>query len=135
MLDYVPLTLSMIALLVALFSYFAMRRLERLSAEPRKASTAAIAKDETLIDDDFFQKVNEALIVSQSRMLAHHYILTEVVYDLSRTQPDHKRYIANMFERVSARMDQGAIEDEARPVTAGMRDVVARFFRTAGQRL
>ena len=57
----------MIALLVALFSYFAMRRLERLSAEPRKASTAAIAKDETLIDDDFFQKLRQMRLELQSQ--------------------------------------------------------------------
>jgi hypothetical protein len=88
-----------------------------------------------MADDDFFQKVNEALIASQSRMLAHHYILTEVVYDLARTQPAPKKYLANMFERVSARMDQTPIEEEAPPVNAAMRDVVARFFSKAGQHL
>jgi hypothetical protein len=66
---------------------------------------------------------------------ANNSILMEVVRDLARTTPDPHKYIADMFERVSARADQGAIEKEAHPVTAEFRDAISRFFLTAGKNL
>jgi hypothetical protein len=38
-----------------------------------------------------------------------------------------------MFERISARADQGPIEKEAHPVNAEFRDAISRFFVTAGK--
>jgi len=57
-------------------------------------------------------------VVGQAQALnrANNAIAMEVVRDLSRMAPDPERYIADMFERVSARADQGAIEKEAHPV-------------------
>jgi len=66
---------------------------------------------------------------------ANNSILMEVVRDLARTTPDPHKYIADMFERVSACADQGAIEKEAHPVAAEFRDAISRFFLTAGKNL
>jgi len=86
-----------------------------------------------MLEKEFVEKVHEALMVSQSRMLAHHYILAEVVINLARANSDPQQYLARMFERVSARMDQGPIEKEADPVTAETRSVIANFFSKAVQ--
>jgi hypothetical protein len=40
-----------------------------------------------------------------------------------------------MFERVSARADQGPVEKEAHPVNVEFRDVISRFFANAGKGL
>jgi hypothetical protein len=59
----------------------------------------------------------------------------EVVSDLARTQPDPHKYLARMFELISARADQGPIEKEAHPVNAEFRDAISRFFSLAGKAL
>jgi hypothetical protein len=59
----------------------------------------------------------------------------EVVRDLARITPDPRKYVADMFERVSARADLRPIEREAHPVTAEFRDAISRFFVTAGTNL
>jgi hypothetical protein len=79
--------------------------------------------------------VGEAVGQAQAFNHAHSYILMEIVRDLARTTPDPYKYLANMFERISARADQGAIEKEAHPVTVEFRDTIARFFSKAGQGL
>jgi hypothetical protein len=66
---------------------------------------------------------------------ANSYVLMEIVRDLARTQPDPHKYLAGMFERISARADQGAIEKEAHPVNAEFRDAVSSFFANAGKAL
>jgi hypothetical protein len=76
-------------------------------------------------------------VVAQAQAFnrANNSILMEVVRDLAKTTPDPHRYISDMFERVSARADQGAIEKEAHQVTAEFRDAISRFFPTAGKNL
>jgi hypothetical protein len=79
------------------------------------------------------KKMIEALGQAQAFNMAHSYILMEIVRDLARSTPDAQKYLASMFERVSARADQGPIEDEAHPVNAEFRDAISRFFARAGR--
>ena len=77
----------------------------------------------------------EALGQAQAFNRANSYILMEVVRDLARTQADPEAYLAGMFERISARADQGLIEKEAHAVNIEFRDAISRFFLTVGQNL
>ena len=77
--------------------------------------------------------VSEAVGQAQAFNRMSSYILMEIVRDLARTQPDPHKYLAGMFERISARADQGPIEKEAHPVNAEFRDAISRFFATAGK--
>jgi len=52
----------------------------------------------------------------------------EVVRDLAGATPDHDRYLASMFERVSARLDQAPIEQEQETSVANMRESIDIFF-------
>jgi hypothetical protein len=88
--------------------------------------------------DDFeeaFKAMVEAVGQAQASNLANNHILMEAVRDLARSTPDPHKYLANMFERISARADQGEIEKEAHPVNAEFRAAIARFFSKAGHKL
>src|SRR5437588_13099732 len=56
------------------------------------------------------------------------FIFMEVIRDLARMSSDPDRYLAGMFERISARADQGPIEKEAHPVNAEFRAALEQFF-------
>jgi hypothetical protein len=84
--------------------------------------------------DDFdktFQMIVESLGQAQAINHANSYILMEVVRNLARASTDPHRYLANMFERVSARADQGPIEREAHPINVEFRDAISCFFANA----
>jgi hypothetical protein len=84
-------------------------------------------------DDDYemLKEIADSLGQAQARNRANSYILMEVVRDLAKMAKDSDEYLANMFERISARADQGEIESEAHPVTAEFREVIATFFAVA----
>jgi hypothetical protein len=77
----------------------------------------------------------DAIGQTQALNRANSYILMEIVRDLARTTVDPHKYISDMFERISARADQGEIEGEAHPVSAEFRDQIARFFSKAAHGL
>ncbi len=77
--------------------------------------------------------VGEVVGQCQARNRMSSYILMEIVRDLARTQQSPRKYLADMFERISARADQGEIEKEAHPVNAEFRAAVSQFFATAGK--
>ena len=81
------------------------------------------------------KELSEVIGQAQAFNRANSAILMELVRDLARIAPDPHKYIADVFERVSARADQHPIEGEAHPVTAEFRDAVSRFFATAGTNL
>jgi hypothetical protein len=76
-------------------------------------------------------------IVGQAQALnrSNSYILMELVRDIARVQPNPQKYLADMFERISARADKGPIEKEAHPVNAEFRDAISQFFSLAGKNL
>jgi hypothetical protein len=81
------------------------------------------------------RQVHERLIVVESRAIATNAIMMEVVRVLSQSSGDPQGLLSALFEGVSARLDQGPIEDEAKPVVAEARDAIARFFAKAGYSL
>lgn len=76
------------------------------------------------------QQLIESVGDAQASNQAVEYILLEIVHDIARTQPHPDRYLSDLFEKVSARADQGPIEHEAHPVTGEFRKIVATFFAT-----
>ena len=80
---------------------------------------------------DLIDAVGQAQALSQ----ANHYILLEIVRDIARTKSDPDKYIAGMFERISARADQAPLETEAHTVSAEFRLIISKFFSLAGKRL
>ncbi|MGQ2909342.1 MAG: hypothetical protein ACT6QU_15485 [Aliihoeflea sp.] len=86
-------------------------------------------------DDDFlatFKSMGEAVAGAQGANLAQNYILHEILCDLARRSPDPEKYLSSMFERVSARADQGDVENEGHPVTVEFRWTVENLFKHAG---
>jgi|GraSoi_2013_40cm_1033754.scaffolds.fasta_scaffold05489_4 hypothetical protein len=81
------------------------------------------------------EEFGAVLAQAQAFNRAHNSILMEIVRDIARSQPDPHKYIADMFERISARADLRPIEREAHPVTVEFRDTIANFFSTAGKNL
>jgi hypothetical protein len=78
------------------------------------------------------KQVHERLVVVESRAIATNAIMMEVVRLLARSSADPQRLLSGLFESVSGRLDQGPIEDEAKPVVSEARDAIARFFAKAG---
>ena len=74
------------------------------------------------------KEFSEALGQLQAFDMANSYILMEIARDLARASPDPHKYLAEMFERISSRADQGQIEGESDPVVAQFRDSIAQFF-------
>lgn len=81
------------------------------------------------------KQIGESLGQAQAMNRKNSYILMEVVRDLARTTSDPHKYLTNMFERVSARADQGAIEKETHPVNIEFRNAISQFFSKAGHKL
>jgi hypothetical protein len=88
------------------------------------------------MDDELayiLKAIGDALGQAQAFNRRNSYILMELVVDLAKARPEPQQYIADLFERVSARADQGPIEDEKHPASAEFRDAVSQFFSLAGQ--
>lgn len=86
-------------------------------------------------DDEVLRALIDAVGQGQGITQALEFILMEIVRDIARSQPDPQKYLANVFERVSARADQRPIEHEAHPVYAEFRETVSMFFSQAGKGL
>ena len=85
--------------------------------------------------DEIIRNITEALGQAQAINQVNNYILVEIVCDLAKTTPDPHKYLANMFERISARADQGPVEQEAHKVNAEFRLKLSTFFATADRAL
>jgi hypothetical protein len=81
------------------------------------------------------KEFSEALGQLQAFDMANSYILMEIARDLARASPDPHKYLADMFERISARADQGPIDGESHPVNVAFRDAIAQFFLKAEHQL
>lgn len=81
------------------------------------------------------REIGDVVGQAQAFNRANNAILMELVRDLAKTTPDPHKYLADLFERISARADKGPIEKEAHPVNAEFRDAISRFFATAGKNL
>jgi hypothetical protein len=86
------------------------------------------------ISNEALKRLVAAVGQAQGFNQANSFILMEVVCDLARLQPDPEKYLAAMFERVSARGDQGPIEKEAHPAIVEFRYATETFFALAGKR-
>jgi hypothetical protein len=86
-----------------------------------------------MTDDEASALKTLAEVVGQTQALnrANSYILMEIVRDIARSQDDPRKYLANMFEKISARADQFPIAQEAHPVNAEFRVTIANFFALA----
>lgn len=67
--------------------------------------------------------------------MASQFILMEIVREMARQSKDPPAFLAAMFERISARMDQGPLEREKKAAVAAMRESLATFFAKAGYRI
>jgi hypothetical protein len=93
-------------------------------------------KDEAMteISTEALKRLVDAVGQAQGFNQANNFILMEVVCDLARNQSDPQKYLAEMFERVSARGDQTPIEREAHPANVEFRYAVETFFALARKR-
>lgn len=83
-------------------------------------------KDDGL--EAWMKSIGDGLIAAQGIAFANRTILREVVGELARLQPDQRKYLAGMFERISARMDRAPLEMEKKDAVAFEREMLAKFF-------
>ncbi len=90
------------------------------------------------MDDDpmaaLFREMGDAIGITQAIALGTQFILLEVVREIAKTQPDPHAYLAGLFEKVSARLDQRPIEEESRLSAMEMRRSISTFFSKAAPR-
>ena len=84
---------------------------------------------------EWVKRIVDSLGQAQAINRANHFILAEVVNDMARQSKDPEKYLATMFERISARADRTPIEKEAHPVNAEFRWTIETFFSLARKRL
>jgi hypothetical protein len=81
-------------------------------------------------DKEFWQLFG----LMQSRTLAHTFILTEMLADIARSQPDPHGYLANVLDRVSTTLDKKPVAEQVLS-DANIRDAVQRLISAADTRL
>jgi len=62
-------------------------------------------------------------------------VLREIVVDLALGRPNAPAYLADLFERISARMDVLSPNEEAEPIPSAMRAELEKFFVRTGERM
>jgi hypothetical protein len=88
-----------------------------------------VAKEKEIMPGDepsAFKKLVDVVGQAQALNQANQYILLE--RDIARSKPDGNKYLADMFERISARADKFPIAGEAHPVIAEFRLTISTFF-------
>jgi hypothetical protein len=88
-----------------------------------------------IMNDDELRGLQYAVGQCQAINLANLFILTEVVTDLARAEPNPERYLAGMFEKISVRADNEPIEKESHPVNVELRETISGFFAMVTKRL
>jgi hypothetical protein len=73
-------------------------------------------------------KIEVSVRHAQAVGLAHNYLLTEMVCDLADAARNRHAYLADMFERISARADELPIERQSCPVGDLFRQELSKFF-------
>lgn len=73
----------------------------------------------------------KAVAVEQARSMVQHFIMRDLVIQMAQAQPDPNSYVAAMFERVSALVDQCELVGKP-DVEAEMRWYAEQFFTQAG---
>lgn len=73
----------------------------------------------------------KAVAVEQARSMVQHFIMRDLVIQMAQAQPDPNGYVAAMFERVSALVDQCELAGKP-DVEAEMRWYAEQFFTQAG---
>lgn len=92
--------------------------------------------DPTLIsmDEFFWQDFMPLFAMMQARVMADQFILMEIVRDVARQQPDPKRYIAELYDRVISRAEQKPIGKQGK-FDANFREAVHAVLLKAGNSL
>lgn len=84
--------------------------------------------------DSFEHHLPEIIADLQASSIVYHWITSELLRDLARTQPDPRKYLSSVFERVMSRQDQRP-PDKWGQADANIKDKVERLFRQAGRDL
>jgi hypothetical protein len=72
----------------------------------------------------------------QAQMFVQHFILQEILWALAPAMAQPERFLTDMFESISRRMEQDEqLEGKEHAVDAEMRDYLERFFTLAGNYL
>lgn len=85
-------------------------------------------------DDQRLEWLNgliKAVAVEQARSMVQHFIMRDLVIQIAQAQPDPNSYVAAMFERVSALVDQCEMAEKP-DLEAEMRWYTDQFFTQAG---
>ena len=77
-----------------------------------------------------FEEFIESFALTQAATLALYFVMTEVLHDVARMQPDPKRYLADVFERVMARREQRPIEQWHKG-DANVQETLEKLFKHA----
>ena len=89
------------------------------------------------MDDDersaVLGKLAESVRQAQAASLVNRHVLREVVRDLADAARNRHGYLADMFERISARADRWPLDPQSNPALIGglLREELAKFFAEA----
>ena len=75
--------------------------------------------------------ISDAIIRAEARNQTNSYLLAAIIRERAQSFDDPHRYLADLFERVSTRMDQWPIETD--PLQIEIHSTIEKFFVMVGQ--
>src|SRR5262249_565522 len=85
-------------------------------------------------NEQFERAIGQAIIAAQGPAMAAFYIARELLVDVARLQPKPEQYLAQIFDRVSARLDPQNDQPEKGALSFA-REMVEVAFRDASKAL
>jgi len=85
-------------------------------------------------EESFEERVAASIAHLQATSIALQYIQTETLRDLARTQPDPRKYLSNVFDRVIGRLENRP-PDKWGKADSNIQESIERIFKHAGRGL
>lgn len=85
-------------------------------------------------EESFEEHLPSIIAHLQATSIALQYIQTETLRDLARTQPDPRKYLSNVFDRVVGRLENRPPEKWGR-LDSSIQQSIERIFKHAGRGL
>ncbi|NBC31360.1 MAG: hypothetical protein GVY13_01665 [Alphaproteobacteria bacterium] len=86
------------------------------------------------LEEFFMNEFMPSFAQMQSRVMANQFILVELISDVAKAQPDSKKYLDSLYERVIARQEQRPLKEQGKS-DENFREAVTNMFSKAARRL
>jgi hypothetical protein len=75
-----------------------------------------------------FESIKDGIIAAQGLAIMNRVVLREIVGQIAREQSDPGRYLRNLFERASARLDEGPERIQIKEAAGFSREMLVKFI-------